>query len=205
MGRHKTVQDEQLLEQARQVFLEQGAFGSTKEIARRTGISESTLFQRYPTKAALFLAAMVPPEVDLAAIMGDCDAQQDVREALAGIGTRMLVYFRQLIPVLLQLMTHPSISITDIAAHFARTPPEALTGALADFLDRAAARGQAAGKNHLAQAGLFISAIHSLPLFELMGVHGGGNMDHLVQGFVAALWDGMRPGTSPADASAEPR
>lgn len=196
MGRHKTIQDEQLLEQARQVFLEHGAFGSTKEIARRAGMSESTLFQRYPTKPALFLAAMVPPEIDLGAIMGGCRDEPDVRQALVGIGLRMLAYFRQLIPVLLQLMTHPQIGIRDISAHFQRTPPQALTEALAAFLDEAGGRGAVRGQHHLAAAGLFISAIHSLPLFELMGVHGGDNMDHLVDPFVEALWRGMQPATT---------
>lgn len=193
MGRHKTVQDEQLLEHARQVFLEHGALGSTKDIARRAGISESTLFQRYPTKPALFLAAMVPPEVDLHTIMGGARQEPDVRQALTGIGLRMLAYFRQLIPVLLQLMTHPQISIRDISAHFQRTPPQALTEALAGFLDEARDRGEVSGQHTLAAAGLFISAIHSLPLFELMGVHGSDQMDHLVDAFVDALWRGIQP------------
>jgi AcrR family transcriptional regulator len=193
MGRHKTVPDEQILLQARQVFLEHGAFGSTKEIARRAGISESTLFQRYPTKPALFLAAMVPPDIDIDVIMAGCREEPDVRLAVVGIGLRMLDYFRQLIPVLLQLLTHPSINIGDISAHFHRSPPQALTDALAAFLDEAGERGDIAKQNNLAVAGLFISAIHSLPLFELTGVHGGGKMDPLVVAFVDVLWRGMQP------------
>ncbi|WP_426103474.1 TetR/AcrR family transcriptional regulator [Massilia sp. TSP1-1-2] len=192
MGRHKTVQDEQIRDLARAVFLEHGAVGSTKEIARRAGISEATLFQRYPTKAALFMAAMVPPVVDIDAIMGTGLAPQDVRSALVAIGHRMLAYFRQLIPVLLQLLTHPSINIADISSHFERSPPVALTEALADFLDQAGARGVIAKHDHLPAAGLFIAAIHSLPLFELMGVH-GGNTEQLIDGFVEALWRGMQP------------
>src|SRR5512138_22392 len=101
MGRHKVVADDQLLRHAREVFLKNGAFGSTKEIARRAGVSEATLFQRYPTKAALFLAAMVPPEVDVAGIVRAPTKRADPEGALTEIGRRMLVYFRSLIPTVM--------------------------------------------------------------------------------------------------------
>ena len=69
MGRPKIIDDDALLAHARVVFLERGAYGSTKDIAKRAGISESAIFQRFPTKAELFLAAMLPPQVDVSAIV----------------------------------------------------------------------------------------------------------------------------------------
>jgi hypothetical protein len=42
-------------------------------------------------------------------------------------------------------------------------------------------------------ASLFVSAIHSLAVFELMEIHGGKNMDHAVKAFVEALWSGIAP------------
>lgn len=193
MGRRKTIQNEGLLEHARSVFLEKGAFGSTKEIADRAGISEATLFKRYPTKAKLFLAAMVPPVVDVDAIIHASGTETDPRRALTGIGRRMLAYFRTLIPTVLHLMTHPAISITDVSAHFQNAPPMALSHALADYLREAQSRGEIALDDPMATATLFISAIHSLPLFEMMEMHGGQNMDHAVDVFVEALWDGLSP------------
>lgn len=193
MGRHKIVADEQLLRHAREVFLKGGAFGSTKEIARRAGISEATLFQRYPTKAALFLAAMVPPDVDVEGIVHAPTKRTDPEGALTEIGRRMLAYFRSLIPTVMHLMTHPSIRMADVTAHFQRTPEDALARALATYLRDAQARGKVKVRDPMAAAGLLISAIHSLALFELMEMHGGQDMEHAVEPFVKALWGGLDP------------
>ena len=193
MGRHKVVADEQLLRHAREVFLKGGAFGSTKEIARRAGISEATLFQRYPTKAALFLAAMVPPEVDVEGIVHAPTKRTDPEGALTEIGRRMLAYFRSLIPTVMHLMTHPSIRMADVAAHFQRTPEDALARALATYLRDGQARGKVKVRDPMAAASLLISAIHSLALFELMEMHGGQDMEHAVEPFVKALWGGLDP------------
>ncbi len=193
MGRRKIIQDEQLLKHAHDVFMEFGTFGSTKEIARRAGISEATLFQRYPTKAALFLAAMVPPRVDVEAIIHAATSQDDPQAALVEIGHRILAYFRTLIPTVMHLMSHPSISMADVTGHFKDMPAQTLVDALAAHLRDAHSRGELRADNPMASAGLFVSAIHSLAAFELMEMHGGQNLDHAVELFAAALWNGLAP------------
>lgn len=193
MGRHKTISDEQLLQHAREVFLKDSAFGSTKEIARQAGVSEATLFQRYPTKAALFLAAMVPQEVDIEVVINSFTKETDPRLVLTEIGHRILGYFRTLIPVIMHLITHPLVSMTDVTNHFENMPVEALTEALAVHMKEANSRGVVRVDNPMATASLFVSAIHSLAVFELMEIHGGMNMDHAVKTFVEALWSGMAP------------
>jgi AcrR family transcriptional regulator len=49
MGRRKLVEDDELLAVARGVFVEKGIAASTREIARRAGISEAVIYQRHPT------------------------------------------------------------------------------------------------------------------------------------------------------------
>jgi len=193
MGRHKTIGDEQLLQYAREVFLESGAFGSTKEIAKRAGVSEATLYKRYPTKAALFLAAMVPEQVDIDVVIHSFTKETDPRHVLTEIGHRILSYFRTLIPVVMHLMTHPSISMADVTAHFKSMPPQALAEALAAHMKEATSRGVVKVDNPMATASLFVSAIHSLAAYELMELHGGKDMEHAVEPFVEALWSGMAP------------
>jgi len=193
MGRRKMIEDEQVLRHAREVFLEGGAFGSTKEIARRAGISEATLFQRFPTKAALFLAALVPPEVDVDGIVHAPTKRTDPQGALTEIGHRMLAYFRSLIPTVMHLMTHPSISMADVASHFQRMPEQALAEALATYLRDAGARGKVKVHDPMATANLLISAIHSLAVFELMEIHAGQDLEHAIEHFVGALWNGLDP------------
>jgi AcrR family transcriptional regulator len=193
MGRPKTIRDEQLLQRAREVFLESGAFGSTKEIARRAGVSEATLYQRYPTKAALFLAAMAPQQVDINTIIRSFADETDPRPVLTEIGHGILAYFRTLIPVIMHLITNPSVSMADVTSHFKSMPSQALAEALAAHIKEAGSRGVVKVGNPAAAASLFVSALHSLAVFELMEIHGGKNMDHLVKQFVEALWSGIAP------------
>ena len=58
MPRPVTIQDSAILDAARRVFLVRGYSASTAEIARRAGVSEGSLFKRFRTKTALFLAAI---------------------------------------------------------------------------------------------------------------------------------------------------
>ena len=59
--------DADRLDAAREVFVEKGPGASTREVARRAGVSEGVLFQRYGTKRDLFFAAMMIPADDLTA------------------------------------------------------------------------------------------------------------------------------------------
>ncbi len=193
MARHRTIRDDQLLKHAREVFLEGGAFGSTKEIARRAGVSEATLFKRYPTKAALFLAAMVPEQMDIEAVIQSFAKETDPRPVLTQIGHKMLAYFRGVIPIVMHLITNPSISMADVNAHFKGKPVVELSEALAAHMRDATSRGLIKADNPMAAAGLFVAAMHSLAAFELMEIHGGKKMDDLVKPFAEVLWSGIAP------------
>jgi AcrR family transcriptional regulator len=195
MARTRTIDDEALLKHAREVFLESGAFGTTKEIARRAGISEGVIFQRFPTKAELFLAAMVPAKVDIASIMHT--DKTEPREALAEIGHNMLAYFRGLIPKVMHLMTHPNINMDDVARHFKTMPPQDITNALTEWLAEGHRAGRLNAPNPMASASLIMSAIHSLAVFEMMAFHGDTDLDHAVEFFIDALWTGLAPGKEP--------
>jgi AcrR family transcriptional regulator len=49
MGRKKTISDDELLDVARRAFVDEGFAASTREIARRAGVSEGVIFQRFQT------------------------------------------------------------------------------------------------------------------------------------------------------------
>lgn len=68
---------------AREVFLKEGFNASTVEIARKAKISEGSLFKHFPTKDALFHAAMkvppIPPCIDrLSFIVGVGDLRTNI-------------------------------------------------------------------------------------------------------------------------------
>lgn len=193
MGRPRIIEDADLLRHARAVFVRQGGSGSTREIARRAGVSEGALFRRYKTKSALFLAAMMPPEPDMAAILAPGSAAADPRRALTAIGGRMLDYFREVIPVMLHLMANPAIGLQDIVTHFRVNPAAALIDGLAGYLRDAMKAGRLTVDDPQAAAGLFVAAVHSLAQFEIFGAHGGNVPAAAIDQLVGALWAGLAP------------
>src|SRR6188768_4305807 len=60
-GRPPSIDSEQLLSVAREVFLERGIRATTLEVAVRAGVSEGALFHRFKNKEGLFRAAMELP------------------------------------------------------------------------------------------------------------------------------------------------
>ena len=99
MARNTTITEEQILEAARAVFLEEGFGAQTAKIARRAQVSEGSIFKRFPTKEALFFAALRierPPvwylELDRCAGTGDC------RENLLAIFYAILLFFHEMLP-----------------------------------------------------------------------------------------------------------
>jgi AcrR family transcriptional regulator len=58
MGRNPKITNDEILEAAREVFLDQGSGASTADIADRAGISEASIFKRFATKQDLFMAAI---------------------------------------------------------------------------------------------------------------------------------------------------
>jgi len=106
---------------------------------------------------------------------------------------RILDYFRALIPTAIHLMTHPGISMDDVTQHFKPAASGSLNNALAEYLRGADRLGEMSVPDPVASAGLLISALHSLPLFEMMKFHGGADLSHAVEKFVDAQWQGFRP------------
>lgn len=193
MGRKKTIQDADVLKAAREVFIEGGAFGSTKEIARRAAISEATLFKRYPTKTALFLAALAPPHADIDFIMAQVHAQSDPRKALHVLAHQVLGYFRMAIPRMLPLITHPAIGLDAMLQQFGVSPADKLTEAIAAYLTEQKKRGVLTTENPYAAAAMINASLHSVALFELMGIHGGEVPASAVRNMIDALWHGLEP------------
>jgi len=191
MGRKKTIDDETLLTAARKIFVTQGSGATIKQIALAAGISEAAIIQRHATKADLYMAAMTPPFIDPKEIIANEIA--DTRAALIETGYRLLNHLRQLIPVGLQIAAAPESGLADLTRHF---PPERLNAhavALTGFIAERTARGEIATQSPGMTARLLIAAIHSLAVYEQMGLHGGQKLDSGIPGFIDALWDGLAP------------
>ena len=196
MPRKKTVSDADVLKSAREVFIEKGFAGSTREIARRAGVSEGVLFQRYPTKAELFFAAMVPPPVDFApfrALLESGDAAggagkpQNLRVALERLGLTLLDYFRDALPVLLPLMTHPEFRFEEFAARHPDSSLATLRNEIMQFfIERKIADPSGASL-------ALISSTLGVAMIEKLGAHGGALPDWFVSKMLLTMIDGIVP------------
>ena len=193
MGRRKIIQDEELLDTAKDVFVEKGIGASTREIARRAGISEAVIYQRYPTKADLFFAAMVPPPLSVEQLLGGGTGDADVLSHLESIALGMLDYHRELVPILLPLMSHPSFDFEQFAQRHPESPLARLRLGLVEYLEAQQKLGRVAPGNTGMAVLVLVAAIHSLALFEKLGVHGGKFEEGVVRSMVRSLWWGLAP------------
>jgi AcrR family transcriptional regulator len=191
MGRRKTISDEALLARAREVFVEHGFAGTTKEIARRAGVSEALLFQRHATKADLFFAAMALPAVDLQVLFEASDASP--REHIASIAAAMIDYFRDSMPVLLPLLSHPGFEFESFARRHPDSPLTALRRGLVAFFVRERDAGRLGSIDPAAAALLVFALAESTAFFEQMGAHGGRMPDAILERAIDALWRGLAP------------
>lgn len=104
MARISRITNQQILEAARQVFLQQGFGASTLEIAQQAGISEASIFKRFSTKEELFFAAMGIPEKplwvnELESLCG----KGDLKENLINICFKIMEFYSEMLPQIMML------------------------------------------------------------------------------------------------------
>ena len=193
MGRPQTISNDEMLAAAREVFLKDRTAGSTREIAKRAGISEAALFKRFSTKAQLFMAAMAPPAPAIDAVITAAKQMTSSRRGIEKVSEAILDYFRTAIPMILPLVAHPTFGAANLPRNFETSPATSLLNALTHYLRDENARGRISASDPFASAALLVSALHSIALFEIMGFHGGAMPKAGVRVLIAALWDGLEP------------
>ncbi|MEH2251471.1 TetR/AcrR family transcriptional regulator [Nostoc sp.] len=104
MARTSRITNQQILEAARQIFLQQGFGASTLEIAQQAGISEASIFKRFSTKEELFFAAMGIPEKplwvnELESLCG----KGNLKENLINICFQIMEFYREVLPQVMML------------------------------------------------------------------------------------------------------
>jgi AcrR family transcriptional regulator len=193
MGRHKIVEDDELLAIARSVFTQKGVSATTREIARRAGISEAVIYQRHPTKAHLFLSAMVPPPLDVESLLAEPtkDIALDVR--LEEIALGMMKYFREVMPILIQLVTHPEFDIKTFSKRHPDSGLGRIQQGLIQYLETQRANSRIAVENVMPVAMTLFASLHSFAFLELLGAHGGRFDDSIIRSMVKTLWNGLAP------------
>lgn len=194
MGRTKRISDEELLALARAAFVEQGLRASTREIARRAGVSEAVLFQRFGTKTELFLAAMVPPGLGVAGLLPEHAERCTGEESIRHLVLTLTEYFRRAAPVLVQLIAHEEFRFEEFAAAHPGHPLVTLRPELMAAVSWLKAERKIGTAVDVSGAALAIfAATYSIALFERMGAHGGRMPEMFIESMAHTLWAGLQP------------
>jgi AcrR family transcriptional regulator len=126
MARPVTISDEQILDAAREVFLEEGFTAQTARIAARAGVSEGSLFNRFKTKAGLFLAAIgIPLVAPWHETLDRLSGKGDLRKNLVEIFRQMLDHDAKVMPRVMMLWASKGgarLSPPEIMKHLSREP-----------------------------------------------------------------------------------
>ena len=175
MARTRSIQDEQILAAARDVFLEHGLAATTAEIARRANISEGTIFKRFETKDRLFFAAMclsaLPTSLKEASTLV---GTRSVGENLGQMCAELIAFFEQMIPRMSMIMTRQGPSAA--APRFdEQAPPLRLIRLMTSYLDDEQRQGRLRADLGATRAEItarmLIAACHHYAFLEVSGLH----------------------------------
>ena len=168
MARPQSITDEEVLAAARAVFLDKGITATVEEVAARCGVGVATVFRRFPTKAALFVAAMdSTPEPDWERLIEDLwpssrRTGSDVRGALTAFAREMLTLGRKMYPLMQMRLSNPGFFHQD-------KPPRRLTKTLeilGEFFELHMRGGRVRGKNPRVAARIWLGALQHLIFLE---------------------------------------
>jgi AcrR family transcriptional regulator len=191
MPRNKTISDDEILTVARSLFLKEGANASTRTLAKLAGISEAVIFQRFSTKEDLFFAAMVPPKAQLEAMFNVQPGRKQVTTNLKSISSQIVAYFREVMPVFLSLISHPSFDMkTFLQRH--TMPAVQIERELIAYLKAEVDLGRIHSDKIAVAASVLFSHLHNLVLSETIGAHRSIDTDRAISDAIGVLWQGLK-------------
>lgn len=192
MPRSKTITDDEILTVARSLFLKEGVNASTRAIAKKAGISEAVIYQRFGTKQAFFFAAMKLPEAGLNKIFDTQPGEGQVVENIERISLKIIAYFREVMPVFLTLISHPSFNF-EIFLKEHRVPTLQIEEKLTDYLMAESQLDRVRTGKVAIAVNILLSHLHNIALYETIGTPQSANLKRTVADAIAVLWNGLAP------------
>jgi AcrR family transcriptional regulator len=187
MGRSPRVTRDQVLEAARETFVEHGFAGTTlAQIGSRLAVSPAALLRHAPTKEALFVAAMGRPDADDLLpfeFLEQYDGTEDPRKVLRRVGEVFIPFLETRIRALVArwvyfkrapegaFKTAPAGAFKNVRGvgriplpfdpSQRPTPPQKNFRLLERYLRRAGRQGRIRVKDYRAAALAFLATLHS--------------------------------------------
>jgi len=196
MARPTTIRTGQILSAARKLFLANGFGVSTADIAREAGVSEGSLFNRFPTKADLFRAAMGLPEFHIEKETSSMVGKGNVRDNLARLMTLILKFHRELMPRVMMMWAQPGLNPMEMMREDPEhSPPNQALSAIAGYLESEMAAGRVKRLDARVVAEMIMSAMHSQAFLEQIGIRKGTEDEtrNHIRLVIDVLWEGIAP------------
>jgi AcrR family transcriptional regulator len=194
MGRIAKITNQQILDAAREIFLEQGFGASTLEIAQKAGISEASIFKRFSTKEELFLASMGIPEKSpwgkkLDAVVGKGNLKQN----LSDLSLEILEFNRQVMPRLMMLRSRGNLLPEMFNRADSRPSRDLKT--FTKFLEKEIENGRIRPCDPQTIAMILLGSLMNFVFLEQMHPKGDVPADEqkFVQNLVEIVWQGISP------------
>jgi AcrR family transcriptional regulator len=166
MARPQGITDEEVLAAARVVFLSKGITATVEEVAERCHVGVATIFRRFPSKQALFTAAMtVANDAEWSRFLekrAASDGYQDARAGLTELARTLLDTARKMVPLMMMMMSNPSIVDTDGRAKRAQWIMKSLT----DYFKLEIEAGRMIDVDPRVAARMWLGSIRQLAMFE---------------------------------------
>ncbi len=197
MGRPVVIDDEQLLLAAREVFLAKGVSATTAEVAERAGISQASIFKRYKTKQALFLAAM-QAERDAGRLFELLEKRIEdvgVHQALVDVGVKMLDLAMRVLPLMVMSWSNRGEFGLPTSTSTWRGPRKEAEQ-FATLLEREMRAGRLRRQDPWIVVRMFMGALQSYTLIQVMFKQPLGRHyepEEYVRSVVDVLWNSIAP------------
>lgn len=168
MARAPTISDDQILEAARSLFLEQGFKASTAAIAKAAGVSEGTIFKRFPNKAKLFYACMHLRSLDEALRLLDGLSAQPIEEAMEFLVINLVQKMRTFLPHMMMLWANATPQ--EIFEGMDVPPPVRVLEYITTWIESEVERGRLRTADPRLLARVLLGSSLHFVFFEAMGL-----------------------------------
>lgn len=171
MARPTTIDDETILDAARELFNERGLRVTTADVAKRAGVSEGSIFRRFRSKHALFLTAMTDAAPDWIGRIADLSADASVRDNLTRLSGEAIDHFLSVLPTFYRMVGSGLIEPHELGCAFEDPPPLQAVRGLTRYLEAERERGRIRASNAEVAARSILGALHTFAFFEIMGLN----------------------------------
>ena len=169
MARPQGITDEEVLAAARAVFSSKGISATVEEVAERCHVGVATIFRRFPTKSALFTAAVnVVNDAEWGRFLAkraEAGDSGNARDGLLELANLLLDTARKMMPLIMMKMANPAMFDKQAGAARANW----IVRALADYFRSEIAAGRMIDMDPRVAARVWLGSLRHIVMIETLG------------------------------------